>query len=96
MFRLMPGRLLYGHIMPATVDLPAAVRFVLSTEEASSRISVPTRRTVAILGAARVARPAVRGSPGARGLPYGAVSPHGIWAAATLVPVPVVALTART
>jgi hypothetical protein len=107
MFRLMPGRLLYGHIGLANIGLVAWVWFVLSKEDIASWISLATLGVVATLGYVRFVqwlprygqhsqRQAVSGSPAAREFPYGAVLLHGMWAAVTLVLVLVVVLTGRT
>jgi hypothetical protein len=107
LWRLMPGRLLYGHVLLASLGLLAWVWYVLSKSDVSSWLSLAALMVVATLGYVRFVqwlprygqhsqRQAVSGSPAARDFPYGAVLLHGMWAAVTLVLVLVTVLEART
>jgi hypothetical protein len=106
-WRLMPGRLLYGHILLASVGLGCWFWYVLSNRDLPSWFALAALTVVATLGYVRFVqwlprygqhaeRQAVSGSPAARDFPYGAVLLHGMWAAVTLVLVLVTVLQART
>jgi hypothetical protein len=106
-WRLMPGRLLYGHILLASLGLVAWLWFVLSKDDIPSWFALAALTVVATLGYVRFVqwlprygqhahRQAVSGSPAARDFPYGAVLLHGMWAAVTLVLVLVTVFDART
>jgi manganese efflux pump family protein len=103
---LLPGRLLYGHILLATAGLIAWVDYVLTDNYRAGWASFLALSIVAGLGYVRfvqwlpkygqhAAREQVPGSPAARDFPYGAVLLHGMWAAVTLVLVLVTVLTRR-
>jgi manganese efflux pump family protein len=103
---LLPGRLIYGHILLATAGLGAWVWYVYTESYRVGWASVLAISMVAAIGYVRfvqwlpkygqhAARERVPGSPAARDFPYGAVLLHGMWAAVTLVLVLVTVLTRR-
>lgn len=105
-WRLMPGRLLYGHIVLAVLGLVGWAWYVQSGDDIASWVALAVLAVVATTGYVRFVqwlprygqhaeRPAVSGSPAARDFPYGAVLLHGMWAAVTLVLVVVTVLDDR-
>lgn len=106
-WRLMPGRLLYGHIGLASAGLVAWSWYVLFGHLEAAWVSLGLLAVVAGLGYVRFVRwlpkygqharrQAVAGSPAAREFPYGAVLLHGMVAAVTLVLVFVTLVPPRT
>jgi hypothetical protein len=103
---LLPGRLIYGHVLLATVGLGTWIYYVHTENYRAGWASVLALSIVAALGYVRfvqwlpkygqhAAREQVPGSPAARDFPYGAVLLHGMWAAVTLVLVLVTVLSDR-
>ena len=95
-WRRMPGRILYGHILLAVAGLLAWIWALLFDAAWARWVALAMLALVALLGWTRFVQwlprygrharwRSVAGSPAEKEFPYGAVLVHGMWAAATVV-----------